>query len=79
MLEDSAIAAPEADEKLLQVNAALDLLEREDSARSRIVKLRYFVGMKNDEIANLLEVNEKTVRRNWELAKVRLVELIKEL
>jgi DNA-directed RNA polymerase specialized sigma24 family protein len=52
-------------------------LEREDSAKARVVKLRYFVGMKNEEIANLLDVNEKTVRRTWELAKVRLVELIK--
>src|SRR5687768_11770176 len=71
MMEESAIAAPEADEKLLQVNAALDVLEREDFAKARVVKLRYFVGMKNDEIANLLDVNEKTVRRTWELAKVR--------
>jgi RNA polymerase sigma factor (TIGR02999 family) len=77
VMEESAIAAPEAEEKLLQVNAALDLLEREDSAKARVVKLRYFVGMKNEEIANLLDVNEKTVRRTWELAKVRLVELIK--
>lgn len=40
-------------------------------------KLRFFVGLTNEEIAALLGVNEKTVRRHWELAKVRLFRTIK--
>lgn len=71
-LEESAIAAPTSDEKLVQVNAALETLAAEDPQKAEIVKLRFFVGLSNEEIAALLEVNEKTVRRHWELAKVRL-------
>lgn len=71
-LEESAIAAPTSDDKLLQVNAALETLAAEDPQKAEIVKFRFFVGLSNEEIAALLEVNEKTVRRHWELAKVRL-------
>jgi RNA polymerase sigma factor (TIGR02999 family) len=76
-LLESAIAAPAEDEKMLQVHEALASLEVEDSERARIVKLRFFVGLKNEEIASLLGVNEKTVRRHWEIAKVNLFEKIK--
>jgi RNA polymerase sigma factor (TIGR02999 family) len=76
-LEDSVIAAPAEDEKVLQVNEALDRLAQEDPQKAEIVKLRFFVGLNHDEIAALLSVNEKTVRRHWEVAKVRLFQSIK--
>ena len=40
------------------------------------MKLRYFVGLNRHEISEALGVNEKTVRRHWEVAKVRLLELM---
>jgi RNA polymerase sigma factor (TIGR02999 family) len=60
------------DERLLAVNEALERLEREDPERAQVVKLRFFSGMENEEIAALLGVNEKTVRRHWAVAKVWL-------
>jgi RNA polymerase sigma factor (TIGR02999 family) len=75
-LEDSAIQAPIESEKVLQVNDALEMLEREDAQKAEIVKLRFFVGLSNEEIAALLGVNEKTVRRHWEVAKVRLFQIV---
>ena len=74
---DSTIQAPIEDGKVLEVNDALETLEREDPEKAEIVKLRFFVGLNNDEIAALLGVNEKTVRRHWEVAKVRLFQSIK--
>ena len=74
---DSAIQAPAEDEKVVNVSEALELLAREDPQKAEIVKLRFFVGLGNDEIAALLGVNEKTVRRHWEVAKVRLFQSIK--
>ena len=76
-LLESAIAAPAEDEKVLHVHEALESLEAEDPERAQIVKLRFFVGLKNEEVASLLGVNEKTVRRHWEIAKVKLFEKIK--
>jgi RNA polymerase sigma factor (TIGR02999 family) len=75
-LHESAIEAPIDDEKILQVHEALDALAAEDPQKAQIVKLRYFVGLNHDEIAALLGVNEKTVRRHWEVAKVRLFQSI---
>lgn len=76
-MEESAIAAPAEDEKILQVHAALEALAREDPEKAEIVKLRFFVGLSHKETASLLGVNEKTVRRHWEVAKVKLFQNIK--
>src|SRR5262249_17534646 len=76
-LHESAIEAPVEDEKILQVNEALDALATEDPQKAQIVKLRFFAGLNHDEIAALLGVNEKTVRRHWEVAKVRLFRSIR--
>lgn len=76
--DDIDLAAPIPDERLLAVHEVLDQLEQENELNARIVKLRFFGGMKNDEIAALLEVNEKTVRRHWEVAKVWLFRAFQE-
>ena len=54
---------------MLQVHQALDALASADSEKALIVKLRFFVGLSHEEIAALLGVNEKTVRRHWEVAR----------
>ena len=76
-LEFAELAAPEGDDKLLQVHEALDALAAEDALEAQVVKLRFFVGMTNDEVAEALGVNEKTVRRYWNHAKVWLYERIR--
>lgn len=75
-LSETQIAAPVEDEKLLLINEALDTLAREDPVKAEVVKLRYFVGLKHQDIADALGVSEPTVRRHWAVAKVRLYELI---
>lgn len=76
-LSESAIEAPADDEKVIKVNEALEILAGEYPEMARIVTLRFFVGLKHEEIATLLGVNEKTVRRHWEIAKVKLFQSIK--
>ena len=44
----------------------------------RLVKLRYFVGLKHQEIADALGLGESTVRAYWAAARVRLFELIEQ-
>ena len=77
-LNETKIAAPDGDEKLLLVDEALDVLAREDPIKAEVVKLRYFVGLKHQEIAEALGVSEPTVRRHWAVARVRLFELISQ-
>lgn len=73
---ETRIAAPEDDDRLLLVHEALDALAREDPVKAEVAKMRYFVGLKHQEIADALGVSEPTVRRHWAVAKVRLYELI---
>jgi RNA polymerase sigma factor (TIGR02999 family) len=75
-LLETHIAAPVEDEKLLLVHEALDLLAREDPMKAEVAKMRYFVGLKHQEIADALGVSEPTIRRHWAVARIRLFELI---
>jgi RNA polymerase sigma factor (TIGR02999 family) len=76
-MDEIALEAPADDEKLLQVHDALEMLAAEDPQKAEIVKLRFFGGLSHEEIAKALSVNERTVRRHWEVAKVRLFQIVK--
>jgi RNA polymerase sigma factor (TIGR02999 family) len=69
-----AVELPEpADEALvLDVHEALEKLTAEDPEKAQVVKLRFFVGLENSEVAALLGVSEKTVQRHWAFAKAWL-------
>src|SRR6185436_5105823 len=72
-LEGLEIAGELDPQRLLQVNEALDRLAGLDAAKAEIVKLRFFVGMENREIAGLLGISERTVERSWRFAKAWLL------
>ena len=77
-LDGMDIAAPLPDERILAVHEALDQLERDDELKARIVKLHFFSGLTHEEIAGLLELNIKTVRRHWAVAKLWLFRVLEE-
>ncbi len=54
------------------LDAALDRLAEHNSRASLIVHLRFFVGLSCEEIAELLELSDRTVRRDWSLARTWL-------
>jgi RNA polymerase sigma factor (TIGR02999 family) len=69
-VELDAIEIPEGnDEQVRAVHEVLDRLANLDAEKAEIVKLHFFVGLSFEEIATLLEVNERTVRRHWTFAK----------
>jgi RNA polymerase sigma factor (TIGR02999 family) len=72
-------AAPIDDDQLLQVHDALERLAAEDAGKAQIVKLRFFVGLNNAEVAALLGVSEKTVKRHWAFAKAWLAQVIRKI
>jgi RNA polymerase sigma factor (TIGR02999 family) len=76
--DELPVAAPMDDDRLLDVHEALDRLETEFPMDAQIVKLRFFTGLGNEEIATLLEVSERTVERHWKLAKLWLYRELKE-
>lgn len=73
LLEAMALPIP-ADTDIEQLDAALEDLESIEPALAHIVELRYFVGLTVREVAQLLEIDESTVYRDWALARVWLRE-----
>lgn len=60
------------DEKVLLIDEALESLAREDPLEANVVQLRYFAGLSHAEIASLLGLSERTVKRYWHFAKAWL-------
>jgi RNA polymerase sigma-70 factor, ECF subfamily len=57
---------------LLDLDAALVRLKEQDADLARVVELRYFGGLQNATVAEVLGVSERTVERQWRLAKAWL-------
>jgi RNA polymerase sigma factor (TIGR02999 family) len=58
------------------VNDALKDLEKLDSSLARLVEMRFFGGMTEDEIAEALGVSVRTVSRDWNKARALLLTLV---
>jgi RNA polymerase sigma factor (TIGR02999 family) len=69
-------AAAGADE-IVRVHEALAELERLDPRMAQVVELRYFAGLTEMEIAEALGVTDRTVRRDWEQARLFLADAMK--
>ena len=68
-LEGQDLAAPGVDQQLLAIDEVLDKLAKEHPAQAEVVKMRYFVGMTNEEAAQLLGVSVTTVKNYWQFAR----------
>jgi RNA polymerase sigma factor (TIGR02999 family) len=73
-LADPATGAGE--DEIMRVHEALDELGKLDPRLVHVVEMRYFGGMTEAEIAAALEVSERTVRRDWEKARLFLAEAL---
>ena len=75
MLVDSIAGDTGSDSKfdVLAIDKALTQLEKTDARLAQVVELRYFGGMTFPEVAELLNVTERTIRRDWEKAKLLLM------
>ncbi|HAV63668.1 MAG TPA: RNA polymerase subunit sigma [Verrucomicrobiales bacterium] len=60
------------DEHLLLVNEALEKLEAEDPEAARLIKLRFFAGMSNEEAAETLGISVRSATRSWTYARAWL-------
>lgn len=70
-----ALALPE--DEVLDVDRALRDLAQLEPRLAQVVEMRYFGGMKETEIAQALGVTERTVRRDWEKARLLLAHALK--
>ena len=76
-LEDIAEISVDANEKLIELDLALQELEEFDPKQAKIIELRYFGGMTIDETAEVLKISPATVKREWTMARAWLFERMK--
>lgn len=66
------LVAPQRDEQLLALDAALQRLAEVAPMKARLVELRFFAGLSVAEAATLLGLSERTVARDWRVARAFL-------
>ena len=71
-LDEAFVASPGRANEIIALDDALDRLAVLDSRQSRIVELRFFSGLNEEETGHVLGVSSRTVKRDWRLARAWL-------
>jgi RNA polymerase sigma factor (TIGR02999 family) len=71
-LESGIEAVQQESEDVVRVDQALELLARIDPRQARVVELRFFGGLSNEETAAVLGISERTAKRDWAMARAWL-------
>jgi RNA polymerase sigma factor (TIGR02999 family) len=72
-LDESAILSRSPDRSILALDETLTAFSEVAPRQARVVELRYFGGLTEDEIAAALKISPRTVRRDWDLARAWLL------
>jgi RNA polymerase sigma factor (TIGR02999 family) len=74
LTDDAPNVRQSGEEEILTIHQALQQLEAIDQRLALVVEMRYFGGMTDTEIADALGVTERTVRRDWQKARLLLAQ-----
>jgi len=77
-IEDVDVADSMPDDRILLIDEALKRLEERDPELAHVVSLKFFGGLTNIEVADLIGVTERTIQNKWTFAKAWLLESILE-
>jgi RNA polymerase sigma factor (TIGR02999 family) len=72
-IDETAVLSPAPDRSILALDDALTAFSRLAPRQAKVVELRYFGGLTEEEIVATLEISPRTVRRDWDLAKAWLL------
>jgi RNA polymerase sigma-70 factor (ECF subfamily) len=71
-IDEALVFAPEQSLELVKLDEALERLTKLDPRQGKIVELRFFGGLTVEQAADLLGISQKTVKRDWSMAKAWL-------
>jgi RNA polymerase sigma factor (TIGR02999 family) len=77
-IEDLEITAKTPGENILMIDEALQWLEKEDPKKARIVSLKFFGGLTNEEVAESMDISLRTVNSHWVIARIKLFRWIQQ-
>ena len=72
-LEGFDLAAPLVDDQLLAVNEALEKFALEHPVQAELVKLRYFAGLTNEEVSEVMGISVSTAKNYWTFSRAWLL------
>lgn len=72
-LDETALLSSEPERCILALDEALTAFSLVAPRQARVVELRYFGGLTEEEIVSALKISPRTVRRDWDLAKAWLL------
>ena len=75
--EEFDLAAPSQDDELLAVHEVLDTFSVQYPVQAELVKLRYFAGMSNEEVSQILGISLSTVNNYWNFSRAWLFKEIR--
>ncbi len=75
--ESETPSDPQDAAQIIRIHEALDEISQHDERLSRLVEMRYFGGYQDDEIAQALDLSVRTVRRDWQKARLLLSEALR--
>lgn len=75
-LDSQLIGTEDRAEEILAIDEALGRLTQVDARLARVVELRFFAGLSEEEIGDVLGRDARTVRRDWRKARALLYELM---
>lgn len=72
-LDESVLLPEMADQAILDLDEALTGFAQVAPRQAKVVELRYFGGLTEEDVARMLEISPRTVRRDWDIAKAWLL------
>jgi RNA polymerase sigma factor (TIGR02999 family) len=72
-IDDTAVLSPTQDRSILALDEALTAFSQLAPRQAKVVELRYFGGLTEEEIVAALKISPRTIRRDWDFAKAWLV------
>lgn len=75
-MHEDLMVSPERLNEVVSVDAALTQLAAENARQARVVELRYFGGFSVEQIAQILDIAPRSVKRDWSLARMRLARVL---
>lgn len=70
--DETAVLSPEPDRFLVALDDALGAFAQVAPRQAKVVELRYFGGLNEEEIVEVLKISPRTIRRDWEFARAWL-------
>ena len=77
-VDNVELAATTPDEKVLLIDDALEKFQTQDPEKAKVVVLKFFGGLTNQQVAESMAVTERTIERHWAYAKAWLFQSIRD-